>query len=37
LINGGVDVNVKDEDGGTALHTGLYKIKILKINKNNIF
>jgi hypothetical protein len=37
LIKGGIDVNIKNEDGKTALHRGLYKIKILKINKNNIF
>jgi hypothetical protein len=37
LIKGGIDINIKDIYGWTALHRGLYKIKILKINKNNIF
>jgi hypothetical protein len=38
LINSkGIDVNIKDKNGATALHNGLYKIKILKINKNNLF
>jgi hypothetical protein len=39
LIKGEVDVNVKNKIGETALHWGLYKIKlkILKINKNKIF
>jgi ankyrin repeat protein len=28
LINRGMDVNIKDEDGETALHKGLSKIKL---------
>jgi hypothetical protein len=28
FLNRGVDVNIKDEHGGTALHKGLYKIKL---------
>jgi hypothetical protein len=39
LIKEGVDVNIKNNRGETPLHWGLYKIKlkILKINKNNLF
>jgi hypothetical protein len=28
LIKGGIDINIEDEDGETALHKGLYKIKL---------
>ncbi len=28
LINSGVDVNIKNNYGSTALHKGLYKIKL---------
>jgi hypothetical protein len=28
LIKGGIDVNIKDICGETALHKGLYKIKL---------
>ena len=28
LINRGIDVNIKDTFGKTALHRGLYKIKL---------
>ncbi len=28
LINRGIDVNIKYKDGRTALHKGLYKIKL---------
>ncbi len=28
LINKGIDVNIKDNDCRTALHFGLYKIKL---------
>jgi ankyrin repeat protein len=39
LIKGGIGVNIKNKNGKTALHFGLYKIKIkiLKINKNILF
>jgi hypothetical protein len=37
VINKGIDVNLKNKDGQTALHKGLYKLKKLKINKNNLF
>ncbi len=28
LINRGIDVNIKDKNDNTALHFGLYKIKL---------
>jgi ankyrin repeat protein len=28
MIKGGIDINIKDEEGQTALHLGLYKIKL---------
>jgi hypothetical protein len=28
LIKGGIDVNIKANNGKTALHNGLYKIKL---------
>jgi ankyrin repeat protein len=39
LIKGGIDVDIIDEDGETALHIGLYKIKYkyYTMNKNNLF
>jgi ankyrin repeat protein len=29
LIKGGIDVNIKDEEGKTALYWGLYKIQLI--------
>jgi hypothetical protein len=35
-LKDGIDVNIEDGWGRTALHWGFCKIRILKLNKNNI-